>query len=479
MNAARTHSLEPVIWLSLLALSLVPFFADFYPHDAQRIAWTVIMASMGIIGVIVGIRPTRTEWAVLIVTLIVGTASALMAKSTTFALIETLSWLAMLVGVIVLSRMPFTRQALHGYMMVIALISVIYYLRFVVGYAAALIEESPLYPDHLIDGFSNRRFHSQFQTWTLPLLMTAAVLTSNRRARGLWLLAATLGWGLLFFAGTRATLLGLLVSTIVVVWLFREYARNYLTTFLLSAVGGALLFTLIVFWLPAIFGLDNDALSSWSIERNFIDSSGRTQLWLNSLSMAFMHPWLGAGPMHFACDSSLNYSAHPHNLWLQFLSEWGIPFTIAITVGFIYLVIRWVAKVQTTRVEDKNLALPITVSLSTALAHSLFDGIAVMPLSQFYGVMLFSWALSWYRGVGSQPAIMRMKSFSLALPGLILLGFVAVSLPGLSDREDAELLLGPAYFQPRFWIQGKICLDSPTEERNINEGSPRSPSRAE
>lgn len=462
MDEARTRWLVPMAWLGLLALSLMPFFANLYPHDAQRITWTAIMASLGLIGVMIGIRPTHAEWAVFVLTLLVGVSSSMLAKSSAFGLLETTSWLAMLMGVIVLSRAPFSRRDLGSYMAVIALISTIYYLRFALGYVTALLENLPLYSDYLIDGFQSTRFHSQFQTWTLPLLMAAAVLATSQRARGLWMLAATLGWGMLFVSGTRGTLLGLVVSAVVIIWLFREHARSYLLTFLFTAAGGAVLFYLVVLLLPAILGLDNSNLVANTLERNLTSSSGRTELWLHSLGMALEHPWLGAGPMHFACNNPINNGAHPHNVWLQFLAEWGIPFTLAITIGFFYLIFRWITKVRVASSEEGQLALPITASLSAALAHSLFDGIAVMPVSQFYGVLLFGWALAWYRGA-KQPQLSApsLKALPLVLPGLLLLTYVAFSLPGLSAREEAELLLGPGHLQPRFWSQGMICLPGP------------------
>lgn len=459
---SRFHNvsvLDALLGLGLLMLSLTPFLSDLQPHDAQRIVWAILMAGLGIWGGFIRFRPTVAEGSVLLAFLAFGVISSIHASSPRDGWIETLSWMAILTGSMILSRSPLTPERWARYLGLFALISSLYILYFIVGYLAAAVEHLPLVRDSLIVGFSNIRFHSQLQTWTLPLLMAGAVLATNRRAYALWMLVATLSWGLLFVSGTRGTLLGLAVSAAVVAWLFREHARDYLITLLLSAAGGALLFMLVVFLLPATLGLDNADLIANTVERDVTSSSGRTQLWLHSLGMAMNHPWLGAGPMHFACDNPLNNGAHPHNVWLQFLGEWGIPFTLAATVGLSYLVIRWVTKIQGTSTEHRSLALPLTASLSAALAHSLFDGIAVMPLSQFYGVLLSAWALSWYRGAEqTQPAPTPLEAIPLALPGLILLGYVAFSLTGLSARQEAELLQGPGHLQPRFWSQGMICL---------------------
>jgi Kef-type K+ transport system membrane component KefB len=164
--------------------------------------------------------------------------------------------------------------------------------------------------------------------------------------------------------------------------------------------------------------------------------------------------------MHFACKNPLNNGAHPHNVWLQFLAEWGIPFTLIITAGFYYLTRHWVRRVRDASRQDRALALPITASLSAALVHSLFDGLAVMPLSQLFGIVLFGCALSWYRNAAVPPTP-RSPSFAsllLGLPGLLLFFYVILNLPGLTERQEAELLLGPGHYQPRFWSQGMICL---------------------
>lgn len=180
------------------------------------------MACLGLGGTLLGLRLSRTEAAVLMGTLLVGTASAARAVLPLYALIETLTWLAMLVAVFVIARSAFTKTTLRVALWIIAFLNILYGLSFTIGYLAAAIERLPLYRDDLFLGFSNIRFYGQFQTWTLPLLMTKIVLSESQRERRFWWLLAALGWGLLFVSGTRGTLLGLFVSTVVVTWLFGD-----------------------------------------------------------------------------------------------------------------------------------------------------------------------------------------------------------------------------------------------------------------
>ncbi len=463
--------------LGLVALSLIPFGVDLPPHDAQRLVWAVLLAALGLMGFALGLRPGRAEAGLFLLVLAAGSISALGAKSPPHALLETLSWLAMLAGVFVLARAPYTRKTLGLMLALIALVSSAYYLRFAIAYLAAALEHLPLYRDALIDGFSNIRFHSQFQTWTLPLLLAATVLATGPRARALWLVTAALGFGLLFVAGTRGSLLGLGVSTLVVMMLLREHARAWLITVLAAAFGGAVFYLVAVFALPAWLGLDNTDLIANSVGRDLATSSGRTLLWSHSLALAAQHPWLGVGPMHFACDNPLNLGAHPHNLWLQFLAEWGLPFTLAMSLGFIYLALRWVRRVQAASPEARALALPLAASLSAALTHALFSGLGVMPVSQFYGVLLFAWALAWWRGaeaampparpaaqgLASSHPVVRTLTLALALPGLIVLAYAVLSLPKLDAAEDGPPPGCAGRLQPRFWSQGLICLDAPVK----------------
>lgn len=59
-----------------------------------------------------------------------------------------------------------------------------------------------------------------------------------------------------------------------------------------------------------------------------VGQSRRLQYWRKCLRAAWQHPVLGIGPMHYAWPPfDFMKAAHPHNAFLQWLAEWGVPST--------------------------------------------------------------------------------------------------------------------------------------------------------
>jgi len=50
--------------------------------------------------------------------------------------------------------------------------------------------------------------------------------------------------------------------------------------------------------------------------------SGREKIWLWAWEMAIANPWLGVGPLHYSAVVN-PIAAHPHQVVLQWLAEWG------------------------------------------------------------------------------------------------------------------------------------------------------------
>jgi len=46
--------------------------------------------------------------------------------------------------------------------------------------------------------------------------------------------------------------------------------------------------------------------------------------------MILAKPLFGFGPMHYS-DIANRIAAHPHQAWLQWASEWGVPSALVIT----------------------------------------------------------------------------------------------------------------------------------------------------
>lgn len=112
-------------------------------------------------------------------------------------------------------------------------------------------------------------------------------------------------------------------------------------------------------------------------------TSGRAELWANSIELIPQRPFLGYGESEFryAAEAALGIYGHPHNAPLQFAVQWGIPAAILLLV--MTAVLTWKATEATRRL--RTLA-PFWLALVALLAYSLIDGAFYHP----YPIMMFA-----------------------------------------------------------------------------------------
>src|SRR5690606_7846536 len=119
--------------------------------------------------------------------------------------------------------------------------------------------------------------------------------------------------------------------------------------------------------------------------------SGREKIWLWAWEMAIANPWLGVGPLHYAAVVN-PIAAHPHQVVLQWLAEWGFIATflaIVITVmGLIYSA----RYLRQDRAENLDAAL--WVSIVGALILAQVDGVFVMPYTETWLALLLGLAVA-------------------------------------------------------------------------------------
>jgi len=330
---------------------------------------------------------------------------------------------------------------------------------------ATIFWSSPFYH------FNNVRFLNQFQSWTLPLL-AAAVLLAGPRSRALQGLLALVGgfwWALLFATGGRGALIAALLSSLLVLLVFRERARRWAgATLVLVGLGGILY--ILLFYLPGnIPGLERAVDRSGSLDH------ARLQLWADALKVALAHPLLGVGPMQLAHHPVI--ASHPHDLLLQILAEWGLPAGLAAVALVFGGVLAWSRRWQGWEASlgsgppGWTEAVPpaLTASLLAGLGHGMVSGVAVMPMSQAMAVLVVGWIMGVHQGTWKEPDSLGTprggygRGWPLAALGLC--GAVAVT-PGLTSSLPHLRQATESYkrqqqgkrFHPRFWLQGDLCL---------------------
>lgn len=201
------------------------------------------------------------------------------------------------------------------------------------------------------------------------------------------------------------------------------------------------------------------------------DLSCREVIWRLAARMIYERPLLGFGPMHFADQVTwfeCGMAAHPHQAWLQWASEWGVPSALLVSwlavKGCIH-VFRDVLLSNGNCSRLNVLKVCLFASVLGALTQSMVDGVFVMPNTEIWLAVFSGWLL----GISFQPSCESERRalhplglvwrWSFLAAGCLLVLVVVRDVPRLSDRVDdfAEAIGGP--LMPRFWMQGVISFE--------------------
>jgi len=325
-----------------------------------------------------------------------------------------------------------------------------------------------LEPYSLANGFSNTRFYGQFLTWTMPFTIGALAVNKQYLYRKPIALLLIVEWGLQFLTLNRSFLLAMAATLPAVWWVAKEYWVRYAKWLLMTACGGFILYVLMLYVLPNLLEIDVSYAVKFSSGRDILDSSGRVQLWSDTLHLMMKNVWLGAGPMMTALDSTSKIAAHPHNFVLQLLAEWGIPFTMLLAMGSIFGMLKWRALIRYSPIERTPLALPIAASLSAGSVAGLFDGLIVMPVSLVYMTLVLSACVGLWRTFTPIEQRHRVPMWAIPIliaPAIFVAVFSTMNWPHwTSNTSPPPPMSGKGYqllmkLNPRFWLTGNISID--------------------
>jgi hypothetical protein len=322
--------------------------------------------------------------------------------------------------------------------------------------------------------YANYRHFNHVQTVALPLLAAIAATTAERRLRQIAYVGLATQTALLLFLAGRGTLLAITVSTVLVVLLFGRAARGYLRQIALGAVAGACLWLLVFRALPWALGLPNE--SGLRVTDSGSDSA-RWALWSIAYQDIQRFPWLGSGPMHFAhalSHTTRGDTAHPHNIYVQVASEWGLPFVVVVlalaAMGFGRLVsaVRACASRDTAsgRTGDALMGTGLVAAVIAIAVDGLVSGNFAMPVSQVWIAVTLGWAAAWLsaceqrRPDSSAPQLARPWGWR-SIAGLLLLAQIWLAWSAHAQALDLETylrsarqLVPTALANPRFWSHG-------------------------
>lgn len=312
--------------------------------------------------------------------------------------------------------------------------------------------------DLLFNGFSNPRFLNQFQILFMPILAYLAFHHWQAAHRYSKLLASIIfitllvQWCIAFSLGGRGLWLGLAVSHAALIVFFPRFWR------LLTVQAAAGLLGFILFYL--MFTVVPEWLGQTSVIRDSMrfGLSKREVIWQLAWDMFIANPWLGVGPMHFSAGVN-SVAAHPHQVVLQWLAEWGIFATLAAIFIAVWGMLHGLRFVRSEKGQPLDAAL--WMSILGALALAQVDGVFVMPYTETWLAILIGLAMArWSR---PSTAASRWQTYSLrilAIAVILILGNVLINeVPTLAQDSEAHMEKHGTGYTPRFWMQGWIPMD--------------------
>lgn len=476
---------QPVIWL-LLPVAIYVFLApnvEFAPHltwhDGQRIAQLVLLsiflagfALHGVAASIVEFWTAIPYWSrfTLITAFTLGLCSALQAHIWRWASLEWAMLLLLLFVVLGVAAgiraggRPLQRLlVLMFYATAVAYAvkaMVVYLTMLTVGASYGMAFEVR----ELFTGFSNIRFFGHVQTMLLPFLLLPALWwATTLRQRLLLGVVPVLWWTFAVASGTRGTWIALFVGALAVV-MFGGRASHRWIKWQVAGLGcGLACYVIFVLLVPYLLA---QPVSFLHRTHDIISLSSREVIWSAAIGFVRENPLFGIGPMHFAYYANA-VAAHPHNMILQFMAEWGIPAALMFTTVFAAGGLAFAGHVRHAIKQgddhERLVRIALLAALTGAAAQAMVDGVLVMPVSQTVLALLCGWALGM-----AQTTTQEVRGASGAARSVLAITvLIAVSAVGwavapeigiLAERQKNYLssTIPEPPLLPRFWALGWI-----------------------
>jgi O-antigen ligase len=207
--------------------------------------------------------------------------------------------------------------------------------------------------------------------------------------------------------------------------------------------------------------LDRTWVTHFASAQELTSGHSRNLLLSAAWELVRMYPWLGAGPMQFAALMHPK-GAHPHNLYLQWAAEFGLPSLLLVLFLLLAPLRRatWLLRRSPSGLPPMTGAL--TAAMLAAMVDACFSGNFVMPLSQVWIAIVYGLLLASLPATTWQPRTaprLRRVGLSLLLASQAWLCAVAWSQrhydpPRISS--SSPVATPDQKPRPRFWQQGWI-----------------------
>lgn len=415
------------IFFLLFALAFNPLASVFSVYDAQRFTQLAFLVLFFIVNRVYW--PRGILGASVFLFLGFGFLSSLLAARIEWSLIELVKFLILFVFAFFIGSR--SEEIKQNVVFAILVFSALYFLRILVGLLVVLSGGHGI--EVLADGFTNHRHFTEFLVAAFSFCAFFLLISKKLKWAAISLLAIV--WFVVFFGGARASTIAAIVSSILFCMLSVGSFRNRLVTILVP------------FFLGFFFDfLIREIFDEGAASLTRTTSSGRFDLWLHGVSLWLHDPFWGVGPMHFAYLSP-GLHAHPHNVLIQVLSEWGgIAFLCLVVAFFVYVVEcrkRWGVG---SPIQSASL-----ISVAGLSANAVFGSVFVVPAVETLFFLLLGLGLSSDNFSGKERGKVRL------FKACVLLVFV-VCLFGTYNERTADEARGALSGAPRFWQNGGMVL---------------------
>lgn len=209
----------------------------------------------------------------------------------------------------------------------------------------------------------------------------------------------------------------------------------------------ALVLTYAASWLVYIVTTYNAISGSSSLRIARESSSGRIDLWVNGLQCWTAHPIVGCG--FYQLEQFPHLSAHPHNIFVQVLTETGL-----IGFGFLAFVLFKIARHISWEIKKNYFVIAALLAVGIDISLS---GVHVYPITQMALLWLSVFLLknpefTRVRSFNQEPAIISrsQKLLSIVIYCLIAGWFIYIITQYLNSFDGTPMT------PPRFWLYGYL-----------------------
>ncbi|WP_257252840.1 MULTISPECIES: O-antigen ligase [unclassified Endozoicomonas] len=361
--------------------------------------------------------------------LVFGSCSALMSEYPVKGIQEVGLYGLLMMSSLLLAK-SIDERRLAGVISVIGLAIGLYGFGYLFHYAVYL-QYPPDAWRHTVYGFTNPRILNHAQNWLIPLLALLPLLSKDMGS-----LVQRLSWVPLvvmyffvFLSESRGIVLSLIMSGIAIYLCFRKAITAIIRVHIKALIVGLLAYWILIWLIPFFLGNGLDGFRPLSSALKTYD---RVELWISAWQLTLQNPMLGVGPQQFILSSG-NGLGSPHNVVLQWLSEWGtlatLCFVILLLWGSVSYLVGLKKRLDGGQISGRKAYIQISAlwAISSAALHAQISGVLITPMSQMMMVLVVGYCL--HAHVNDRlMASAQVKGCELIISKLLVLTLIVLSM---------------------------------------------------